>query len=302
MGPNISLTFPGYFMINPNVEEQYREWRLERMAAVPPQDYMDMDAFRQHLKGIGAPDPGVPSTAGGGKTAGPSAIPPAGPSAAPPTAPKPGEIPGAPGKDYKPGTVFAPKPRTGTAADLIAGGLDIGGTAPSDIPYYFPFLEGEEEGNFAARNLLRGLGMNMDVGNPYNAYLQGRIPGMSETFTAQDLLGGGAVETLRERLPGGVAGALKQGGGGPGLGMIGNIANLQDKYAASPESLSEGERILAQRYMDPNEALDLYQEASNLPSALRRAQSRSGATMQERYRNLAPGLGNKTFMRFLYGG
>ena len=41
---------------NPNIREQYAEWRREREAN--GEDATDYVAFRQHLLDLGAPDPG----------------------------------------------------------------------------------------------------------------------------------------------------------------------------------------------------------------------------------------------------
>ena len=54
-GPDLSLTFPGYYDLNPDVDAQYVEWRDARYEA--GEDPYDMEAFREHLIGIGAPDP-----------------------------------------------------------------------------------------------------------------------------------------------------------------------------------------------------------------------------------------------------
>jgi len=49
-------TFQDLVAENPNVREQYDEWRtLRSQNGEDPTDYA---AFRQHLIGIGAPDPG----------------------------------------------------------------------------------------------------------------------------------------------------------------------------------------------------------------------------------------------------
>lgn len=41
---------------NPNIQQQYEEWRRQREAN--GEDSSDYQAFRQHLLSIGAPDPG----------------------------------------------------------------------------------------------------------------------------------------------------------------------------------------------------------------------------------------------------
>jgi len=41
---------------NANVRDQHREWQEQRRGN--NQDANDWNAFREHLKGIGAPDPG----------------------------------------------------------------------------------------------------------------------------------------------------------------------------------------------------------------------------------------------------
>lgn len=41
---------------NPNIRQQYEEWRDQREQAM--EDPNDWEAFRQHLLAIGAPDPG----------------------------------------------------------------------------------------------------------------------------------------------------------------------------------------------------------------------------------------------------
>ena len=41
---------------NANIMQQHREWQEQRRSS--NQDVNDWSAFRDHLKGIGAPDPG----------------------------------------------------------------------------------------------------------------------------------------------------------------------------------------------------------------------------------------------------
>ncbi len=49
-------TFQELAAQNPNIRQQYDEWR--QLRAQNGEDPTDYGAFRQHLTGIGAPDPG----------------------------------------------------------------------------------------------------------------------------------------------------------------------------------------------------------------------------------------------------
>ncbi len=49
-------TFADLEAENPNIRQQYDEWREARAAA--GEDPVDWGAFREHLIAIGAPDPG----------------------------------------------------------------------------------------------------------------------------------------------------------------------------------------------------------------------------------------------------
>lgn len=58
--PPVSGGSPGA-VFNPNYSQQERAWQLER--CFNGEDALDWQAFRAHLHGIGAPDPGsVPTT------------------------------------------------------------------------------------------------------------------------------------------------------------------------------------------------------------------------------------------------
>jgi hypothetical protein len=50
-------TFDELAADNPNIRQQYDEWREQRAAA--GEDPTDYNAFRDHLMAIGAPDPGA---------------------------------------------------------------------------------------------------------------------------------------------------------------------------------------------------------------------------------------------------
>jgi len=50
-------TFETLGQENPNIREQYDEWREQ--AAANGEDSTDWDAFRDHVMAIGAPDPGM---------------------------------------------------------------------------------------------------------------------------------------------------------------------------------------------------------------------------------------------------
>jgi hypothetical protein len=49
-------TFQDLAQDNPNIRQQYDEWRQGRADA--GEDPTDYQAFRQHLMALGAPDPG----------------------------------------------------------------------------------------------------------------------------------------------------------------------------------------------------------------------------------------------------
>lgn len=49
-------TFADMAQQNPNIRQQYDEWREARAGG--GLDSTDWDAFREHVMGIGAPDPG----------------------------------------------------------------------------------------------------------------------------------------------------------------------------------------------------------------------------------------------------
>lgn len=49
-------TFADLAQDNPNIREQYDEWRTQR--SENGEDPVDYQAFREHLMAIGAPDPG----------------------------------------------------------------------------------------------------------------------------------------------------------------------------------------------------------------------------------------------------
>lgn len=51
-------TFQDLAADNPNIRQQYDEWRSLR--AQNGEDSTDYQAFRQHLQDLGAPDPGAP--------------------------------------------------------------------------------------------------------------------------------------------------------------------------------------------------------------------------------------------------
>lgn len=49
-------TFEELSAANPNIREQYDTWRVQR--ANDGEDAADWNAFRAHVQGLGAPDPG----------------------------------------------------------------------------------------------------------------------------------------------------------------------------------------------------------------------------------------------------
>ena len=49
-------TFQELAELNPNIRQQYDEWRDQR--AQNGEDSTDYQAFRQHVTSLGAPDPG----------------------------------------------------------------------------------------------------------------------------------------------------------------------------------------------------------------------------------------------------
>lgn len=50
-------TFDTLAMDNPDIRQQYDEWREQR--AANGEDSTDWDAFRDHILALGAPDPGL---------------------------------------------------------------------------------------------------------------------------------------------------------------------------------------------------------------------------------------------------
>ena len=50
-------TFQDLAADNPNIRQQYDEWREQR--SQNGEDSTDWQAFREHLTGLGAPDPGA---------------------------------------------------------------------------------------------------------------------------------------------------------------------------------------------------------------------------------------------------
>jgi hypothetical protein len=59
--PHLGPTFAALEAANPNISQQYQDWRDLRI--LRGEDPIDYHAFRRHLIAIGAPDPGVETIA-----------------------------------------------------------------------------------------------------------------------------------------------------------------------------------------------------------------------------------------------
>ena len=190
-GPNLGLIWPGYIDLNPNVEEQYAQWRDEVRAGwdgAGADPGLDMAAFRQHLIGtLGAPDPGEPDPT--------RSIQPVGsvedlPSTPPGTLPDSGNRP-----DPNTGVVGGPASGPGVRpfAEALAGGIE--NMTPAEVGFYFSFLGNKEQSELASSNTVRALGLDPNTGNPLSEFLKG-LPGpLAELLANVDVVRNGGTQS-----------------------------------------------------------------------------------------------------------
>ena len=295
-GPNISLTFPGYYAANNKVEEQYAQWRDARRAA--GEDPYDMTAFRQHLIGIGAPDPLNPASwpnGGGGSGSGGNN---GGNGNAPvPSTPvtNPGNTPYTPPAGTTPGTVFDPARKTGSFQDLVTGfnGINM---PEADIERLFPFLT---DPTFAANNQLRQAGITPGAGNPFAEFLGGKLPQYNSIAYMQNVLGGGtgketdiAGQTQRV-LGGGITGAS-------GEALLPQLADVARRYRADPTSVTTAQGAMYKEFLEnPEKALSTLGTLRNVSPAMRGAVGSVNKDLLERFKNKAAANPNFTVFDFL---
>lgn len=312
-GPDIARTFPGYYANNPNVEQQYQEWRDARRSR--HEDPFDMEAFRKHLVGIGAPDPGTPQTYEGSpynpgaSTPAPQTPPAAGTTPAPTTTPPVGTTPPPAGTTPPvtttpggtatptgdiPGVAYNPAPRTGTAQDLFKGGLDLSNLGALDLGRIFPHTT---DAGLTTRNILRGLGFNVDIGNPFTAHLQQQLPDIMEIMKLKTILGGQAAG---ENTPNVVQNTVTGLGGNPFAGggdILSQLVALQRRNASGDKTLTGDQLGLASKMAsDPRSQLGYLNSifGGNVAPDLQRYLTQGLRNRYEKFSNSAEP--NKSFL------
>ena len=300
-GPNLSLVWPNYWEGNPNFEAQYAQWRDQRMAA--GQGYespSDLEAFRQHLIAIGAPDPGAPqaatTTTPPPTTTVPATTPPTAwtpPPAAAPASPPPAT---APPPGMAPGASFNPVARTGTAQNLLGGFQMPNLPNELDLERLFPWIR---DPGTAAANALAQAGFTSNAGNPFTSFLEGEVPRMANIARMQNIIGGGGGQEsdvsadMPRILGGGITRAT-------GQGMIPQLAAMARQYQGTGGGLNTTQQAFSEQYLTkPEDVLSLLSGLQNLAPDLRTAQRRVNENTLRRYGNTAGGTPNASIWDFL---
>lgn len=298
-GPDISLTFPGYYNVNANVEEQYAQWRDERRAN--GEDPYDMNAFRQHLIAIGAADPGAPKTSTTTTPTPPGTTPtPVVPPVnnAPPPGPPPPQK--APAGSAPPGySLGAGTPRSGTAQDILSSIQMPNIPNVGDVRRLFPWLEDPKS---AAATALEQGGFNLAKGNPFTSYLQNQLPRFANIARIQDILGGGAgrEENIQAAIPRALGGGITSASG---QGLIPQLAALARRASNKDTQggLTEHQKEFTKQYLtNAEDVVKFISGLSDVAPDLRSARQALDEENLRQYRNMAGGTGtNKSIWDFL---
>ena len=129
------------------------------------------------------------------------------------------------------------------------------------------------------------------------------MPGTIERLRMQQIMGGGSgtdPETMKQ-ISGLGAGAFGSTQVGPEF--LTGMRDLQARYRANPTALSENQRRLAEKSLDPDQAYGMFQMGQNLAPDLNNAalQRKMHQTMLDRYRNQAAGKPGLSYLDFLTG-
>lgn len=105
-------------------------------------------------------------------------------------------------------------------------GLGIKDMTPGEGEYYYPFSDPKRGGtDQAAYNILSGMGVSPDSGNPYASFLEDQIPTLYETNALERMLSGKSIEPsdvgINKEIAGDVTDLLRRG-------QVTGISNLND--------------------------------------------------------------------------
>lgn len=199
---------------------------------------------------------------------------------------------------------FNSAPQNGlTAAQMLANGLSMSGLTDDTLEYNFDFANDPLR---ASNNVLRGMGFNVDAGNPFTNFMANRIPQQAQLAGLRSTLGGNTQNGTRGLLDK-LNSTLGSGTFGGGDDIVAGLKDLQDKYSADPTQLSTDQRALGQQLADnPEQAVNYFSLANqDKLSPYLRNNSLIRATNQnllERYKNAAPNSPNLTALGFLTRG
>jgi len=193
--------------------------------------------------------------------------------------------------------LFSKTPERGRAlTDLLSGFQGFGDVSDIESEYQLPFFEPSLGGESrASRNILRAMGMNPDIGNPYTAFLEKNIQRQAPQALATRWMRG---ETTNQRqIAQDITDALQQGRAAP-MSRADLISGLQ--RLETTEGLNEPQQSLAALLAnDPAFGYELIRSSQNLPSRLEKASRQAYLQSQERFMNRAPELENQGMLEFV---